>query len=70
MGTTLIPEMALNQLVRNKKGLYASHLSEKSPHREIAMIFRETYSGQKNINKLKVLFEKCLKNKSQYLKNS
>ena len=70
MGTTLIPEMALNQLVRNKKGLYASHLSEKSPHREIAMIFRETYSGQKNINKLKVLFEKCLKNKSQYFKNS
>lgn len=70
MGTTLIPEMALNQLVRNKKGLYASHLSEKSPHREIAMIFRETYSGQKNINKLKVLFENCLKNKSRYLKNS
>lgn len=70
MGTTLIPEMALNQLVRNKKGLYASHLSEKSPHREIAMIFRETYSGQKNINKLKVLFEKCLKNKSRYFKNS
>ena len=70
MGTTLIPEMALNQLVRNKKGLYASHLSEKSPHREIAMIFRETYSGQKNINKLKVLFEKCLKNKPKYIKNS
>lgn len=70
MGTTLIPEMALNQLVRNKKGLYASHLSEKSPHREIAMIFRETYSGQKNINKLKVLFEKCLKNKPKYFKNS
>lgn len=70
MGTTLIPEMALNQLVRNKKGLYASHLSEKSPHREIAMIFRETYSGQKNINKLKVLFEKCLKNKPRYFKNS
>ena len=70
MGTTLIPEMALNQLVKNKKGLYASHLSEKSPHREIAMIFRETYSGQDNISKLKVLFENCLKNRSKNLKDS
>mgnify|MGYP001215363441 FL=1 len=70
MGTTLIPEMALNQLVKNKKGLYASHLSEKSPHREIAMIFRETYSGQDNINKLKALFENCLKNRSKNLKDS
>ena len=69
MGTTLIPEMALNQLVKNKKGLYASHLSEKSPHREIAMIFRETFSGQDNINKLKVLFENCLKNRSKNLKD-
>ena len=61
MGTTLVPKMALNELVGNKKGLSISHLNEPGPHREIALITRPHYAGIDSIRMLVNFFEKSLK---------
>jgi len=45
MGTTLIPEMALEQLIKGNKNLSMTELDESGPHREIAIIVRQNYSG-------------------------
>ena len=49
MGTTIVPEMALDQLVSNSNELHAVHLNETSPHRRIAFIVRPNYAGVTNI---------------------
>ena len=49
MGTTLVPEMALKELVGNKKDLSISHLDEPGPHREIALIIRPNYAGMESV---------------------
>jgi len=56
-GTTLIPEMALNQLIQNNSPLRTMHLSEKGPHRSIAFVVRPNYAGLKNIEALIALFK-------------
>ena len=61
MGTTLVPKMALNELVGNKKGLSISHLNEPGPHREIALITRPHFAGIDSIRMLVNFFEKSLK---------
>ncbi len=64
MGTTLIPAMALEQLISNEKNLKAIHLNEPGPHRKIAFICRANYSGLQNIEKLIEIFRQQLsKNK-------
>ena len=61
MGTTLVPEMALNELVGNKKDLSISHLDEPGPHREIALIIRPNYAGMESVKILIDFFENSLK---------
>ena len=61
MGTTLVPEMALKELVGNKKDLSISHLDEPGPHREIALIIRPNYAGMESVKILIDFFENSLK---------
>jgi len=61
MGTTLIPAMALDQLLSGNSELKAAHLNEPGPHRKIAFISRPNYPGVKNIELLMKLFRQKLK---------
>ena len=61
MGTTLVPKMALKELIGNTKDLSVSHLNEPGPHREIALITRPNYAGMERIKLLVGLFRKSLK---------
>ena len=56
-GTTLIPEMALKQLMQNNSPLKAMHLTEPGPHRSLAFVVRPNYAGLKNIEALMALFK-------------
>lgn len=58
LGTTLIPEMALDQLIAQNRELKAVHLNEPSPHRRIAFILRPNYTRMSSIE---VLIEICKK---------
>ena len=60
MGSTLIPQMALKQLLKSNDFLKRAHLNEPGPHREIALIIRPNYAGAKNIELLCNLFKKEL----------
>ena len=61
MGTTLVPKMALKELVGNKKDLSISYLDEPGPHREIALITRPNYAGMENVKMLVDFFGNSLK---------
>jgi LysR family hydrogen peroxide-inducible transcriptional activator len=61
MGTTLVPKMALKELVGNKKDLSISHLDEPGPHREIALIVRPNYGGIDSAKTLVEFFRNSLK---------
>jgi LysR family hydrogen peroxide-inducible transcriptional activator len=61
MGTTLVPKMALKELVGNRKDLSISHLDEPGPHREIALIVRPNYAGMGNARTLVEFFGDSLK---------
>jgi len=61
MGTTLVPEMALDQLVTDNSELKATHLNEPGPHRKIAFITRPNYPSVKNIELLIQMFQHELK---------
>lgn len=60
MGTTLVPQMALSQLVENNPQIAKVALAEPGPHREIAFIVRPNYPGLKNIELLIKLFQQEL----------
>ena len=64
MGTTLVPKMAIKELIGNKKGLLISHLNEAGPHREIALIIRENYAGIESAKLLGNFFQERLKETS------
>ena len=61
MGTTLVPKMALKELVENKKDLSISHLDEPGPHREIALIIRPNYAGMESVKVLIDFFGNSLR---------
>jgi len=61
MGTTLVPAMALKQLLSGNLELKAAHLKEPGPHRRIAFIIRPNYPGMKNIELLMQMFRQQLK---------
>lgn len=63
MGTTLVPEMALQQLLSGTSELAAVHLDEPGPHRSIALVCRQNYSGMSNIRALSALFRQQLEEK-------
>ena len=52
MGTTLVPAMALNQLITETSELKAIHLDEPGPHRRIAFITRPNYASVSDIELL------------------
>lgn len=56
LGTTLIPAMAMDQLISQNKQLKAVHLNEPSPHRRIAFILRPNYTRMSSIE---VLMDIC-----------
>ncbi|MBF0263977.1 MAG: hydrogen peroxide-inducible genes activator [Gammaproteobacteria bacterium] len=60
LGTTLVPEMAIPQLVDLNKNLKAIKLAEKGPHREIAFIVRPNYPLINNIELLIKVFKESL----------
>ena len=60
MGTTLVPAMALEQLLAANPELKAAHLNEPGPHRKIAFIVRPNYPNVKNIELLIKVFKKAL----------
>ncbi len=57
IGTTLVPEIALPQLVANRPDLCAIKLKEKGPHRSLAFIVRPNYPALNNIERLISLFK-------------
>lgn len=61
LGTTLVPEMALPQLVESNPRIAKVPLAEPGPHREIAFVVRPNYPGLKNIELLMQLFQQQLK---------
>ncbi len=60
-GTTLVPAMALDQLLSDNSELKAAHLNEPGPHRRIAFITRPNYPSVKNIELLIQIFRQQLK---------
>lgn len=60
MGSTLVPEMALDQLLAGSSELAAVPLAEPGPHRRIAFITRLNYGGVADIELLMRLFREQL----------
>ena len=61
IGTTLVPEMAVTKLINDNPELSKIKLDEKGPHREIALIYRQNYAGEREVNDLIKLFSEELK---------
>lgn len=57
IGSTLVPEMALSQLVDGNAEIKSMHLDEPGPHRRIAFVVRPSYVGVHNIQALMALFK-------------
>jgi LysR family hydrogen peroxide-inducible transcriptional activator len=60
LGTTLVPHMALDQLIHNASELSAIHLNEPGPHRTIAFIIRPNYVRTDELTLLKDIFTEQL----------
>ncbi|MES9870492.1 MAG: hydrogen peroxide-inducible genes activator [Sedimenticola sp.] len=60
MGTTLIPAMAVPQMVDSNPRIAKVPLAEPGPHREIAFVVRPNYPSVRNIELLMQLFQKEL----------
>jgi len=63
LGTTLVPQMALDQLIYNESELRAIHLNEPSPHRTIALVIRPNYVRTNELTILQEIFTQQLTNK-------
>ncbi len=63
LGTTLVPQMALDQLTYNDSELRAIHLNEPGPHRTIALVIRPNYVRTNELTLLKDIFTKQLTKK-------
>ncbi len=60
LGTTLVPQMAIDQLIHNNSELQAIHLDEPGPHRSIALVIRPNYVRTAEISILKEMFHQEL----------
>ncbi len=60
LGTTLVPHMALAQLINNQSELRAVHLNEPGPHRVISLVIRPNYVRAHEITLLQQLFSDIL----------
>lgn len=61
MGTTLVPEMALDQLHLQNQNAVAVPLAETGPHRHIAFVTRLNYARVDDVNLLGEVFKTALK---------
>lgn len=59
MGTTLVPEMALDQLHLENQNAVAVPLAEEGPHRHIAFVTRLNYARVDDVNLLGDVFKKA-----------
>lgn len=53
LGTTLIPAMAMDQLISQNKELIAVHLSEPGPHRRVAFLIRPNFTRMASVEALR-----------------
>jgi len=60
MGSTLIPDIALSQLVGDATELAVVPLVDPGPHRQLAIAIRPNYPGMKNIESLLEVFKREL----------
>jgi LysR family transcriptional regulator, hydrogen peroxide-inducible genes activator len=60
MGSTLVPEIALEQLVNSNLQLASIPLEEPGPHRQLAVAIRPNYPGTANVEALVQLFREEL----------
>lgn len=60
LGTTIVPKMALDQLIHVNSELRAIHLNEPGPHRTISLVIRPNYGRVDEITILKNIFNKQL----------
>lgn len=60
LGTTIVPQMALDQLIHDESELRAVHLNEPGPHRTIALIIRPNYVRTGELTLLKNIFKEQL----------
>ena len=56
LGTTLVPQIALDQLIYNESELSAIHLNEPGPHRTLALVIRPNYVRTNEIILLRDIF--------------
>lgn len=56
MGSTLVPDIAMEQLVSGNRELASVSLEEPGPHRELAIAIRPNYPGMANVQALLKLF--------------
>ena len=63
MGSTIVPQMALEPLVDSNTLLRRAHLNQESPHREIALVTRRSYPGSATIKHLLDTFTQELSKK-------
>ena len=63
LGTTLVPQMALDQLTYNESEIRAIHLNEPGPHRTIALVIRPNYVRTNELTMLQEIFTEQLTNK-------
>lgn len=61
LGTTLIPAMAMEQLISQNKELIAVHLSEPGPHRRVAFLIRPNFTRMASVEVLKDICIKSLR---------
>ena len=55
LGTTLVPQMALDQLIYDESEIRAIHLNEPGPHRTIALVIRPNYVRTNELTILRCL---------------
>lgn len=63
LGTTIVPQMALDQLIRHESELKAVHLNEPGPHRELVLIIRPNYVRTNELTLLRDIFTEQLTQK-------
>jgi len=63
LGTTLVPQMALDQLIYDESEIRAVHLNEPGPHRTIALIIRPNYVRTNELTILRDIFKQQLTEK-------
>jgi LysR family hydrogen peroxide-inducible transcriptional activator len=68
MGSTLVPHMSIKHLINANSMIKKSILKEPGPHRELAIVVRQTYTDTENIMLLKDIFKNELAKYSENIK--